>query len=143
MGVALAVVAVESIKALGHGGSAGVGGSQTPFSESAGGVSGFFEDFGNGQGFIGDGPLAGELATILGISVASDFGVSQMLSGHQDAAGRGTDGGPGVVVGEADSLLGQLINVGRFDFLLSVGTQFAISEVIGEDEDDVGLGLGC
>ena len=68
--------------------------------------------------------------------------MAEVLSGKEDAAGRGADGSSGVVMGEADSFFGQLVNIGSLDFGLSVGAEFAISEVIGQNKNDVGLGLG-
>ena len=90
---------------------------------------------------IGDGPLAGKLTAIFGITIAADFGVSQMLAGEENTAGGGADGSAGVMVAEANAFLGQLVNVGGLDFGLTVGSEFAVSEVIGEDEDDIGFGL--
>lgn len=48
-------------------------------------------------------------------------------------------GGSGVVVGELEAVLGELVKVGRFDLGLAVGSDFAVAEIVGENEDDVGF----
>ena len=57
MGVALAVVTVETIKTLIVRTARAIGRAEPPFSESAGGVACGFEGFGQRDGFIGDRPL--------------------------------------------------------------------------------------
>jgi hypothetical protein len=61
-----------------------------------------------------------------------------VAAGEEDAAGGGADGGAGVVVGELDPFAGEAVDVGRLDLFLAVTTEFAVAEVIGEDEDEVG-----
>ena len=43
-------------------------------------------------------------------------------------------------IGELDSLRRQAVDVGSFDFGGSVTTQVSVTEVIGKDENEVGLG---
>ena len=49
--------------------------------------------------------------------------------------------------GEAHAFCGEAVDVGRLDLLLAVAAKVAVAEVVGHDEDDVGLGggadLGC
>lgn len=83
--------------------------------------------------------MARELASVLGIAVVSDFGVAEVAAGEENAAGRSAHGGSGVVVGELETVLGELVKVGRFDLGLAVGSDFAVAEIVGENEDDVGF----
>ena len=53
---------------------------------------------------------------------------------QQAGAGRGTDGGSRIALGETHAVLGQLVDVGSFEFFLSVATQVAVSQVIRQDE---------
>ena len=46
------------------------------------------------------------------------------------------------MVGELDPLTGEAVNIGSFDFFLPVAAEFAVTEVIGKDENNVGLLLG-
>lgn len=60
-----------------------------------------------------------------------------MLSSKECAAGGGADGGSGVVAGEAHAIASELVEMGRFDLFLPVAADFAVAEIISEDEDDV------
>jgi len=65
-----------------------------------------------------------------------------MAASHQDAAGWGTNRGPGVVPEESDPLACQSVDVGSFDFLLAVAAQFAPPKIVSEDENNIGSGAG-
>ena len=65
-----------------------------------------------------------------------------MAASHQDAAGWGTNRGPGVVPEEPNTLACQSVDVGSFDFLLAVAAQFAPTEIVSEDENNIGSGGG-
>lgn len=43
------------------------------------------------------------------------------------------------MVGELETVLGELVKVGRFDLGLTVGSDFAVAEIVGKNEDDVGF----
>ena len=66
-----------------------------------------------------------------------------VLAGHEAAARRRADGAAGVGLGEAHALGRQAVEVGRLDALLAVAAEVAVAEVVGQDEDDVGLGAGA
>src|SRR5690348_13050854 len=59
--------------------------------------------------------------------------------GHQHAPGRRADRVSGIELREAHALSRQAIDVWRLDSFLPVIADVAISEIVGEDEDDVGL----
>ena len=46
------------------------------------------------------------------------------------------------MVSELETVLGELVKVGRFDLGLAVGSDFAVAEIVGENENDVGF-FGC
>jgi hypothetical protein len=52
-------------------------------------------------------------------------------------------GAAGVVLREAQALSRETINVRRLDLLLTIAAKVTVAEVVGEDEDDVGLCGGC
>ena len=83
--------------------------------------------------------MPGELAAVFGVTVVADFGITKVAAGEENAAGRSAHGGSGVVVGELEAVLGELVKVGRFDLGLAVGSDFAVAEIVGENEDDVGF----
>lgn len=62
-----------------------------------------------------------------------------MAAGEEDATSGSTDRGAGVVVGEFDPFGCKSVDIGSFDFLLSVAAEFSVAEVIGENKDDIGL----
>ena len=65
-----------------------------------------------------------------------------MAAGEENASGRSAHGCSGVVVSELETVLGELVKVGRFDLGLAVGSDFAVAEIVGENENDVGF-FGC
>ena len=139
MGDGLAIVAEEEVEAFGVGVAGAADWAEAPFSEGGGGVAGVAEDGGEGGGGGGDRVLAffefGEADG--GLLVAADFGVAEVFTGEEDAAGGSADGSAAVVLGEAEPFGGEPVDVGRGDFLLAVASEFAPAEVVGEDEDDV------
>ena len=66
-----------------------------------------------------------------------------MLTGQQYASGRGTNGGPRVMLRKPHSLAGQAIQVGCANFFLAVTAKFTISQVISQNKDNVGLLTGA
>ena len=50
----------------------------------------------------------------------------------------GTNRVAGVALRESHAFFGDLVDVRRADFRLAEGTDIAVAEVIGEEEDDVG-----
>lgn len=104
-----------------------------PFSGEAGGVAGFFKELGNGDlgGAHVDAAVAGDEVVNAGAVGAA--------TGHEADAGGGADGGGGVEIGEANAVFGHGIQVGCFDVRVAVALEVSVAEVVGEDDDDVGL----
>ena len=100
----------------------------------------FLQQFSDGNFVGGKWLLAGRfpivlftnLCKALRLYVVADRGVSCVFAGHERTA-RSSDGRAGVKLGEAHSLLGERVDVGRLDNLLAVTAEFAIAEVIGND----------
>ena len=64
-------------------------------------------------------------------------GARRKTAGHQSYATRGADRGRRVELGEAHALQSHAVKVRRADGGVTVTTQVAIAEVIGEDDDKV------
>lgn len=137
MGITLAIVAVEAVETLTDGRAGGVGGPEPPFSKSSGSITGGLECFSDGNGFSSDRPLSGKKAAILGVAIISDFGMTEVTAGEEDAACGGADGGSSVVMGEAHTVFGELVEVRSLDFFLPVAADFSVAEIVGENENDV------
>ena len=110
MGLALVEVAEPEVEALAVRRAGGVGPAQRPLADAAGGISGLLEH-------TRDSPLA-RLKHVAGIG--ANRSVTTMATGQQHQPRRSADRVPRVVVGEAHSLLGQAVEVGRADHLLAV-----------------------
>jgi hypothetical protein len=62
-----------------------------------------------------------------------------ILSALHGATGWGTDSSGGIEVGKAHPVLGQLIDVGGIDEIVSVAANVSPSQIVDEDKHDVGL----
>ena len=74
--------------------------------------------------------------------VTAHAGVPGVQAGHQHAAAGSADGRAGVELGEAHSFRGHAIEMRGLNQLLPVAAQISVTQVIREDEDDVGLPVG-
>jgi hypothetical protein len=68
-----------------------------------------------------------------------DAGAGAVLAAEQRRARRLAVGAAGVAVREPHSLAGQAVDVRRLVVLAAVGGDVGVAEVVGEDQDDVGL----
>ena len=135
VGLALVEVAEEFVEALICGDSVGLAGeAEAPLAEEAGGVAGLVKNFGDG-----DVVLEQAFAVTL-VGVAADAGVAGVEPLHEAGPRRRADRVAGVGVGEAHALAGEAVDVRSEDLFLAVAAKVAPAEIIGEDEDDVGLG---
>lgn len=112
----------DAFRGLGVTGDAG-------FSDHGGVVSGGFGNFSDSEFVFGDGEFA----------VATDGGVAVVFACHEGATGRVANGGAGVVAGEADAVGGELVDVWGGEIFLTVGGDVVVTQVIGDDVDDVGF----
>ena len=71
--------------------------------------------------------------------VTTHLGVTRVLTRHEASARGSTHGATGIGLGEAHTLLGHAVKVGRTDVLLPVTTHVRIAEVVTHDVDDVGF----
>ena len=60
-----------------------------------------------------------------------------VASGHEGEAGGGTPHGLAVGVFEEEAVLGKLVEVGCLDDGISIATEGAGFQIIGDDEEDV------
>lgn len=144
VGEGLAVVAEEEVEALAVGIAGRADRAESPFADGSGAVAILAKDFGEGDGFVLEGVLAlvefGEGGR--GLAIAADFGMAEVFAGEEGAACGGADGSAGEVLGEACSFAGEAVEVRGLDLLLAEAAEFAVAEVICDDENDVeGFGL--
>ena len=74
----------------------------------------------------------------LRLLVVAHRAVARVLAGHQHRARRRADRRAGVVAREAHAAGGQRVEVRRADPLLAEAAEFAVAEIVGEHEHDVG-----
>ena len=119
--------------------------SEMPFADVPRSIPGRFHTLRNGydvqrQGHGGlrvDDPFEGTPVTG---DVGGDSNACLVLSALHGAAGRRANGSRGIKVSKAHAVLGQLIDVGRIDKIVSVTADVSPTQVIDEDEHDIGLG---
>ena len=97
---------------------------------------------------IAEGPDSQALETYvraLAAAVVANVGVAGVLAGHEHTAGRRAHVVAGVVRGELHALAGEAVDVWRRHLGRAIATEIAVTEVIGENEDDVGFfgGVGA
>ena len=131
--MSLAVIAEEMIEALIQWIPITPGTTETPFPECSGHITLLFQHSGQREFIFGD----GQLAFRLGFAVIANPGLTGVFSGHQNAAGRSTDGIAGVVAGQPHSSSSQSIEVWGANFLLSEASKLLEAEIVGEYQDDV------
>ena len=136
VGVGLAEKPEEEIKSLFERMAGPIGiVTEPPLADESGAVAGGFEQGGHG-GFAGaEGLGHGVIAS----GIAPHGGVAGVLSGHEHGAGRGADGTSGIKLRETQAFRSHAVEVGGADFWLPITTQFAVSEIVGENEQDVGF----
>src|SRR5258708_38958798 len=74
-------------------------------------------------------------------SVAANGGVPGVAAGHERAARGRAYRGSCVSLRKANSLTCQRVDVRSPDALLAVATQVAVTQIVGEDEQNVRMGL--
>ena len=77
-----------------------------------------------------------------GLLIAADFGVAEVFTGEEDAAGGGADGAAGVGVGEPQTAGGELVDVRGGNMLLAVTAKIAVAEIVRQDKENIGRGGG-
>lgn len=114
---------------------------QLPFADEGGAVSGGFEEIGVGE-VVSDGVEWGVFfGDEVGVTHAEVAVSETVLTGHESHSGWGAEG---VCVErfESGAFGGEAIEVGGAMGFVAVAAEFLGTEVIGEDEDDVGFWLG-
>ena len=81
---------------------------------------------------------------IVSAGVSTNPSVPVMQSRHQDTPGGSTDGRPGIKVRKSHALASHLVKTRSFDDLLPITTQFTVSQVVRQDENEIRpAGLLC
>ena len=111
-----------------RGGFLGMPG-EIPLAEGSGGVAARLQDFGDGD-FLRVKPRV-MLDHVL------SFGHAERIASRHQRGARGTTHRLRVETGEAHPLGREAIQVRRADALPSIGTQVAVAEIVGQDDDDV------
>ena len=112
--------------------------AEVPLADGGGGVAIFLQQGWHGETILGD-----EWRIVGAVEHALlEPAAPRVTTGEQAVAGGRADGGAAVGVGERHALRGEAVEVGRLDF--SAGRverlHVAVSEIVGEDVDDVGSG---
>ena len=128
---ALVLEVVGAIKSGGDGGAIDV-----PFSDVVGAVAGGLEKDG------GEGCPGGTLAPLGSFSAFDDVALNllRIVAGHERGAAGPASGGV-VKVGKTKAILGKGVEMWGLDFR-AIAAEVGESEVIGEDDEDVGLFAG-
>ena len=134
----LARHAEEALEALLERTARGVEAAHAPLAEGAGRVARRLQR----RGQRGDAGRQGELFLIPHVPVVARRRAARVAAGHEHRAGGRAYGVAAVVAGEDHPFAGEAIHVRRADDLLAVVADFAVAEVVGQDEDDVRSGLG-
>ena len=137
MSVSLAVIPKELLKALPQWAARRIGRSQSPFAEARSRVTGLLQQFRKRHCLLGKRPLAGKRSPVARVSVASDFGMGEVLPRHQHAARRGAGWRAAVVLRQPHPLTRQLVQMRRENLFLAVTPQLTIPQIIGQDKDNI------
>ena len=129
----LAGHAEEAIEAVLQGTAGGVEASHAPLAEGGGRIAGLLEGRRQGR----DAGRERILFAFADVAVVAGRGVAGVAAGHQHRARRRADRVAGVMPGHDHALAGEAVDVRGADDPLSVVTDFAVAEVVGQDEDDV------
>ena len=115
------------------------GAAEVPLADERGGVAGGAEVI--GDGFFADGQTDAGRGVFRtdGIKFKTETGL--VATGEQRGAGGGAERGGDVTVGEAHAAGREGIEVRCGDFFAAVATEFAVTEIVGDDKDDVGARL--
>lgn len=137
--VAFVCEAEEFIEAMAEG-VVGSGAAEVPFSDDAGGVSLVMEELGDSGFFFWEAEAGFFVSVAGGVEFVSEAGGD--AAGHEAGAGGGAIGAADVCLGEADAVGGDGIDVWGGDFGVALAGEFSVSEVIGEEDDNIGRGGG-
>ena len=135
--VDLIEVAVEVVETLTEGMAFLSDLSQSPLSDEGSGVTRLLEGLGHGEVLFAQ-ALSGHVSA----RVSADVSMAHVLAGHEDAPGRRADRAPRVEAGEFHALAGHAVETGGLDQFLAEAAEIPVAEVVGHDEDQVGLGGG-
>jgi hypothetical protein len=145
MGNSLTEIAKPEVKSLFVGCSSAIRPSQSPFADGCCYVTGFLQESADGDRVWQQGSLPFQVWISPNISaigkfiVITDVGMPSMLSCQEHTPGRCTHRAPGIVLCEPHPLSSHLIEIWSPYLRLSIRAQFSITQIIGENKNDVGF----
>ena len=105
---------------------------EVPFADETGAVTGFGEEFRDGDLGFAEAEVVGGHAVLAGV-----------FAGEEDGSGRAADGGVGDGVLQQDSLAGETVEVRCNGIFVAHTAERLGAQLVGEEEDDIGArGLG-
>ena len=111
--------------------------AEVPLADDAGGVASGLQRFGEGD--LRGGQATGGDSAQNAVLVMGHAGADGVATRHERGATRGTDFGGGIELREAQAFGGHAIQVRRLDGRMAVATEVTVTEVVGQDDDDVRL----
>ena len=138
MRMALAVIAKKSVEAASERFTGITWFSEAPLAKSTTDIAEVTEELTQKWDVCWDGHL------LIGsdILVVTNRRVSRVEACHEDAARWCTDGAAAVMAGEADAVIGELVDVWCGEASLAKAGNVSVAKVIGEEKDDV-WAAGC
>ena len=133
MAITLTIVPEKGVKALIDGVAFGGGIAQAPLAKSPCGITGLFEQFRKGIGAV----RYGVLTLRPDLIITPYRSMACVLTGHQYGTGRGAYRASGVMLSEQHPLLRELVNIRCSYFFLSIAPQITISQIVGNNVDNV------
>ena len=114
---------------------------EVPFSEMSGRIPGGVELASDGGSVrVEEICLFAGAVALAGLEVIGDLPAGGKHSCEEACSGRGADWGSAVELGEAGAFFGEAIDVRGELGIATEASEISWAEVIGEDEDDVGVG---
>ncbi len=102
---------------------------EVPFADETGAVTGFGEEFRDGDLSFAESEVVGCHAVFAGV-----------LAGEEDGSGRAANGGVGEGVLQQDSLAGETVEVRCNGIFVAHTAERLGAQLVGEEEDDIGAG---
>ena len=137
MGVNLVEVTVQVVETLTERMAFLANFAQAPLADQGSRVIGLLQGFGYGEVLF-----AQALPAHISSCISTDVSVTHVLACHEHASRWGAHRASGVKPGELHSFFGHLVETRGLDQFLSEASEIPVAEVVGHDEDQVGLGLG-
>lgn len=111
------------------------GAAEVPFADEGGGVAGGAEVV--GHGFFADGEADAGRGVFRADGIKLETETRLVAPGEKAGARGGAERRGDVAVGETHAAGGERVEVRGGNFFAAVATEFAVAEIVGDDENDV------